>query len=213
MTVLATCAYCGKEFEPNKTQVLHTKKGKNVYCSKECRIKNQMLSRGITEEEIIKKIAKAGGEIKQHELLSNYSKSDRLVVMEFISLLTEKSILIKEKDVNQKYVLKLADRMEVNVVEDAVNNVEDVKDVKAKEEVEIVEDVVGVTDVANELTELKEEVELEKIVDSIDIRERVSAVDDKLKSIEERVELLEKDVQALRRVFRKVLTKLAPAGE
>jgi len=203
----ANCAYCGKEIELNKGQIMAMKRGSHVYCSEECRLRFRALERGVTEETILEKIEEAGGEILQSELLKRFGIRDnasRVAVTELISFLERLGVIRKIKQDEKTVILKL--------VVDEKNEEEEVNEMEEKIiGEEIVEKDTVTDEVAEEnITDEIEEFEvIEEVVNSIDVKHKITSVDERLTAMEKRIELLEKKVQILRNAIEKLAKALS----
>lgn len=184
-----TCTYCGKEFEASRGVIAVVKRGDNVYCSDECRIRFSARKLGVTEDVVIEKIKEAGGKVLQADLIKDLGieikdRAHAVRVIEFISLLVNSGVIEKEKHSNRVVFLKLRSGEEVSSVSESGDVV-----VEAKSEV----DKASVEDEFEKIAET---------VESIDIGKRIVA-------LENRVAVLEKKVQILRDVAEKLARAIA----
>jgi len=189
------CAYCGKEIELNKGQLLAMQRGMHVYCSEECRLRFKALERGVSEETILEKIEEAGGEISQSELLKQFGIRDntgRIAVTNLISFLEKSGIISKIKKDERTVILKLVE----GVIEE--------------EEVDsVVSDESENVEVSVEDAESDEFGVIEEVIESVDVKRRIRTQEEKIATLEKRVEILEKKVQILRNVIEKLARALA----
>jgi len=199
----ANCAYCGKEIELNKGQIMAMKRGSHVYCSEECRLRFRALERGVTEETILEKIEEAGGEILQSELLKRFGIRDnasRVAVTELISFLERLGVIRKIKQDEKTVILKL--------VVDEKNEEEEVNEMEEKiigEEITEKDTVTDGVTKENITDEIEEFEVIEEVVNSIDVKHKLNAM-------EKRIELLEKKVQILRNAIEELAKALSGEG-
>ena len=211
-----SCAYCGKEFEPNKGQMLAAQRGMRAYCSDECRVRFRARERGITQEGVLEIIKEAGGEIQQSELLKKLDVRDetsRVVATEFVSLLEKLGLIEKEKVNGRAVILRIAGSVADEVVEEEVGGMVD-KEVREKEEVEeTVEDIEAdeidenieetvvetVDDVDEELEQIRKQVE------SINLKEKFDVLEDRIAKLESRLNNIDKRMRILKEILEKLV--------
>jgi len=211
-----SCAYCGKEFEPNKGQMLAAQRGMRAYCSDECRVRFRARERGITQEGVLEIIKEAGGEIHQSELLKKLGVRDetsRVVATELISLLEKLGFIEKEKVNGRTVILRIVENVIDEVVEEEVGGMIDEEVIEKEEVEETVEDIEAdeidesieetavetVDDVDEELERIREQVE------SINLKEKFDALEDRIAKLESRLSNIDKRVRILKEILEKLV--------
>ena len=211
-----SCAYCGKEFEPNRGQMLAVQRGMRAYCSDECRVRFRARERGITEEGVLKIIKEAGGEIQQSELFKKLGVRDetgRTVATEFVSLLEKLGLIEKEKVNGRTVILRIVGDVTDEVVKEEVGGMVD-EEIRGnegvEEEIENIEtiemDESSKETIAETVDDVDKELEqIRKQVESINLKEKLDVLEDRIAKLESRLNNIDKRMRILKEILEKLV--------